>query len=166
MFQFTKKQANLIPTADSGTLILFADTDNAYKIKNDTGQVTSLAIGTTGAGGAGGSSDISLVASGNVIAYKMIMADTNGQAIYAGANTAVTPLGMAMNASAGGGTVNVRPSGFADNVGWSWPAGARLYLGLSGDITTDPNVGSICCCVGYSITATRIFLNINDITVR
>lgn len=109
---------------------------------------------------------LSLTSTAPLNAYKLITTDATGLAIYA-SSADVTHvdqvLGVALNS---GTTLQVQTMGLVDNTGWSWTAGQPLFVGVNGDITTNPNTGLFSQLVGYAQSATRIFIRLGRATVR
>ncbi len=64
-------------------------------------------------------------------------------------------------AAAGPGEVTVQRSGPVDDAAWSWTPG-RVYLGASGALTQTPPANRFDVLVGVAVSATRLFLNIQD----
>jgi len=69
--------------------------------------------------------------------------------------------GLTITATPDAGDVTVQRSGPVDDAAWSWTPG-RVYLGASGALTQSPPVGGFDVLVGVAVSATRLFLNIQD----
>lgn len=116
----------------------------------------------------GGDSFLSLPAAGNVIAYRVVTTDADGLVIYGDAGTVAHQgriLGVCINSASAGGNVAIAQQGLVTNAGWNWTAGAELYVGLNGDITTQ-QVGAFSQNLGYAISATQIFIRLGRAVVR
>lgn len=113
--------------------------------------------------GTGGSNSIPKNSAYALIAYKLVTTDASGDLIYADAGTlshVSKVLGVGKSAATmAGELVEVQTTGVLTNTGWSFTVGAPLYLGLGGDIV-ETQVGVINVPVGYAVSATEIFIEI------
>jgi len=119
-------------------------------------------------GGSGGDSYIQLPAGEPINAYKVVTTGADGRVIYGDAGTVEHQgriIGVAINSASIGGNVAIADSGIVTNPSWTWTPGAVLYVGLSGNITTQ-QVGVFSQNLGYARTATEIFIRLGRSVVR
>lgn len=119
-------------------------------------------------GGGGGSTSVTKNAAGTLVAHKLLTTDAVGDLIYADASdlTHVSKvLGVGTTSGTLGNPVVVQTYGAITNVGWAFTVGAPLYLGLTGDIV-ETQVGLINVPIGYAISATEIFIDIQRGIIR
>lgn len=69
--------------------------------------------------------------------------------------------GLTLTAAAGPGDVTVQRSGPVDDAAWSWAPG-RVYLGANGALTQAPPADGFDVLIGVAVSATRLFLNLQD----
>ena len=109
---------------------------------------------------------LSLTSTAPLNAYKLITTDAAGFAVYASSaevSHVDQVLGVALNS---GTALQVQTMGVVDNTGWSWTPGSPLFVGVNGDITTNPGTGLFSQLVGYAQSATRIFIRLGRATLR
>jgi hypothetical protein len=70
--------------------------------------------------------------------------------------------GLTLTATAGVGDVTVQRGGPVDDGAWSWASPGRVYLGASGTLTQTPAADGYDVLVGYAVSPTRIYLDIQD----
>lgn len=70
-------------------------------------------------------------------------------------------LGISLNASPGGGAINVQRSGVLADSAWSWLVG-RIYLGASGVLTQVPATEGFSVLIGAATSVTSVTLNLQD----
>lgn len=112
---------------------------------------------------------IDFVSGDEVLAHKILTTDSLGRVIHASADNLdhiSRIVGVVENAGSIGDTVGVRKSGVLSNIGWNFTPKQNLYLGLNGDIVTDPNQGLFSNYIGYALTQTQIFINIGRSVIR
>lgn len=113
--------------------------------------------------------DLPLVADENILAYKVVRANSLGKAVYASADNlsdANKVLGVAINSALTADTVNVRAEGFLENPYWNFTPNQNLFLGLNGEITSSPSIGAFSNTIGYALTTTKIFIKIGRSIIR
>lgn len=69
--------------------------------------------------------------------------------------------GLTLTAAPGAGDVTVQRSGPVDDSAWNWTPG-RVWLGAAGALTQIPPSGTTDVLVGYAVSPTRLFLDIQD----
>lgn len=74
-------------------------------------------------------------------------------------------IGFALTSADIGGMVKYIHRGEVENPSWVYIPDQLLYLGNNGQMTADPELGVFCQPVGYALTATRVFLDIERGTV-
>lgn len=108
----------------------------------------------------GGQSGDIFTADTSLDAYKAVTFLTNGNVAYASSNNINhhdKVIGVTLNS---GTTVTVQSKGIVDNPSWNWTPNQIVYLGLNGNLTSDPFSGSIVQQIGVAETATKIFVKI------
>lgn len=69
--------------------------------------------------------------------------------------------GLTLTATPGAGEVTVQRSGPVDDSAWSWAPG-RVWLGAAGALTQTPPLDGTDVLIGYAVSPTRLFLDIQD----
>lgn len=113
--------------------------------------------------------DISRVALGSISGHRMVMLDALERASYADASTlehASRVVGVTIAAAAGGASVTIRTRGELDEPSFSFTAGLPLFLGSAGVLTQTPPSSGFVLIVGFAITATKIFVAIQQPLLR
>lgn len=116
----------------------------------------------------GGGGGIALPAGQTITAYQVVTTNLAGDIVTADAGTVEHQgrvIGVALNSAITGATVAIADSGVVTNAGWSWTPHAVLYVGLNGTISTE-QVGAFSQNLGYSISATEIFIRLGRSVVR
>lgn len=111
---------------------------------------------------------LALIAAQPIIAYKVVTTDAQGRGIYADAGTAAhvdQVIGLAATAAQAGGEFSVADGGVVTNSGWNWSSGQPLFLGLNGDIVTQP-VGVFSLQIGFAKSSTEVFVRIGRGVLR
>lgn len=106
---------------------------------------------------------IQLEASGNILAYKVVTTDLDGRAIYADSSNLLHSnrlIGLSINSALNSQVVMVQEDMLLENTGWNWDIGALLYLGLSGEVTSNPYTGLFSQSIGYAVSETQIKIRI------
>ena len=69
--------------------------------------------------------------------------------------------GITLTATSSAGPVNVQRSGPLDDSAWNWTPG-RVWLGANGALTQTPPADGFDVLVGYVVSPTRIYLDMQD----
>jgi hypothetical protein len=69
--------------------------------------------------------------------------------------------GLTLTATPGAGDVTVQRSGPVDDTAWNWTPG-RVWLGAAGSPTQTPPQDETDVLIGYAVSPTRLFLDIQD----
>ncbi len=69
--------------------------------------------------------------------------------------------GLTLTATPGAGEVTVQRSGPVDDSAWSWAPG-RVWLGAAGALTQNPPLDGTDVLIGYAVSPTRLYLDIQD----
>jgi hypothetical protein len=69
--------------------------------------------------------------------------------------------GLTLTATAVTGAVRVQRAGPVDDAAWSWMPG-RVWLGPAGALTQTPPADGYDVLVGYAVSPTRLYLDIQD----
>ena len=69
--------------------------------------------------------------------------------------------GLSLTATPNAAPLNVQRSGPVDDGAWNWMAG-RVYLGTAGTLTQTPPADGYDVLVGYAVSPTRLYLDIQD----
>lgn len=98
-----------------------------------------------------------------LLAYRLLTVNDDGFVIYADAGTLAhvgKVIGVSPRAYQANQMVRVQEHGQITNQGWNWAPNALLYLGLNGEIVTNPRLGLFTLPVGHSIDGNTVFLRI------
>lgn len=164
----------LIEYSSGSAVQKIVNNTNTSIVQNLTGKtflscVTQLTVGQTIIGSPNDSVDIELTAGQDVLAYTVITTNLSGQAVPASAdnlNHINRIIGVSQTSATTGQTTSVRKTGVLTNQGWNFTPNQLLYLGLNGDIVTNPNLGAFSTYIGYALTANKILINIGRSIVR
>jgi hypothetical protein len=103
-----------------------------------------------------------------VSAYRMVYADLDGK-IYAASSddvlTAQAVRGITTQAGDEDDAVNVVLTGEVTNGGWAWTGNQDLFLGVDGIVTNVPPTSGFSLRVGYSVTATKMVVDIGGVII-
>ena len=101
----------------------------------------------------------------NLSGHRVVMSDAYGVIWYA-SNASVDDanciLGITTGAISVGTTGPVKSHGDMTEPTWAWVAKKPLYLGESGFMVQTPPVSAFIIKVGYAVSATRIFIDIDS----
>ena len=126
----------------------------------------------TQSGGNGGSNDhvdISLDAGEVILANTVLTTNESGHVVTASSSNLLHVnkiLGVSRNAGQVGHVIRTRVSGILTNTSWNFPPNSPLYLGINGEVTSDPNSGLFMNQIGHSLTETTIYINVGRSIVR
>lgn len=75
------------------------------------------------------------------------------------------PLGISSNASAEGEEINIVFFGEMEESSWNWDINKPIWIGLNGLLTQIVPVSGFSCIIAKPITATKIFVKKENITI-
>ncbi|WP_211168231.1 hypothetical protein [Azoarcus indigens] len=129
--------------------------------------LTEARIGPPGAPGeigpAGGTA-FARVSDGALSALRIVWEDGAGvvrMLDYRDAEHINLLAGLTLTAAAAAGPVTVQRAGPVDDDAWSWVAG-RVWLGADGIPTQTPPADGYDVLIGYAVSPTRLYLDIQD----
>lgn len=103
------------------------------------------------------------VASSVIQAYRLVTTNINNEIIHASSdniNHAGRIIGISENSAATGGVVRILTEDSITNPSWVLSANGKIFLGLDGVLTHDPNTGVFTQDVGYAVNSTTAFISL------
>lgn len=119
--------------------------------------------GIQGEPGPAGGQVLQRVAGETLSALRIVWEDSAGNVFaldYRNASAVYLLLGLTISAAAMGGQLNIQRAGVVEDAAWTWAPGP-LWLGLDGAITQVPPADGFSLLLGFAVSATQIFLDIN-----
>lgn len=110
---------------------------------------------------------LSLIAGAVVGGQRIVTLNNQGEVIHADhtvANHAGRICGLTSHSAVAGAEVTVYSFGLVEDPTWQWDTGKpRLFLSTNGTMTqTVPTAGFV-CVVGYCVSATQLFIDIQPV---
>lgn len=97
--------------------------------------------------------------------HRAVLLDTNKQAIYADNATlahANRVYGITISAADAGQEINIVTRGEIEEPSWNWDVTLPIFLGTNGTLVQIPSAAGYTKKLGYAISPTRMFVNINQ----
>lgn len=134
------------------------------------GDITGLSAALAGKAAVGftGNEVVSYEAGTALLKYRAVVINSSGKAIYADKDNnshGTKVIGITLQEAAGAGEfIDIRNYGQVEDPSWSWALDQPIYLGDDGQPTQTPPTSGFRLQLGFPITPTRIFIDINDPT--
>ena len=96
--------------------------------------------------------------------HRLVVLDSSGQAAYADQTNlyhAGRVLGLTTGSAVSGAVATIQTFGEISESSWNWnPVLARVFLSTNGLLTQTPPTSGFLCVVGFPISATRLFIDV------
>lgn len=105
----------------------------------------------------------------DIIAFKSVTTDVNGELVYADSANAshyFKTCGITETSATVGNNANVRYDGIVKNDGWSFTPELPVFLGESGNVTQNPESGVFLLQLGHAVTANTVYIEIKTPIMR